>query len=287
MPARTAPSARAPVVKNDDDAMHRCPNPSCPAQFFELLKHFVSKGAADIDGLGERWCGILIEKGMVSDLSGIYRLEKDKLLELDRMGDKLATKIMTNIEASKNRPLPRMLFALGITHVGARRWPTCWPRTTTAFRELSQATEEDLIEIEGIGPKIAESIVSWFQEPENQSVIEQLLTAGVKLRQDSLPATAVAAPTQDSPFGGLTFVVTGTLSALSRRDAEAQIKGLGGKVTSSVTRKTSYVVVGESPGSKAATAEKLGTAILDEDAFLRLLESPADALEYTGEGSLG
>ncbi len=285
MPAN-CPVCETPVVKNDDDAMHRCPNPSCPAQFFELLKHFVSKGAADIDGLGERWCGILIEKGMVSDLSGIYRLEKDKLLELDRMGDKLATKIMTNIEASKNRPLPRMLFALGITHVGAEV-ADLLAQNYHGISELSQATEEDLIEIEGIGPKIAESIVSWFREPENQSVIEQLLTAGVKLRQDSLPATAVAAPTQDSPFGGLTFVVTGTLSALSRRDAEAQIKGLGGKVTSSVTRKTSYVVVGESPGSKAATAEKLGTAILDEDAFLRLLESPADALEYTGEGSLG
>ena len=272
------PVCESPVMKNEDDATHRCPNSSCPAQFFELLKHFVSKGAADIDGLGERWCGILIEKGMVADVSGIYRLEKDRLLELDRMGDKLATKIMNNIEASKSRPLPRMLFALGITHVGAEV-ADLLAQNYLGIEELSQATEDDLIEIEGIGPKIAESIASWFREPENQGVIEKLVTAGVKLKQESLPATAVAAPTQDSPLGGLTFVVTGTLSGLSRRDAEAQIKGLGGKITSSVTKKTSYVVVGESPGSKAATAEKLGTPILDEDAFLRLLESPADSLD--------
>ena len=272
------PVCESAVMKNEDDAMHRCPNPSCPAQFFELLKHFVSKGAADIDGLGERWCGILIEKGMVSDVSGIYRLEKERLLELDRMGDKLATKIMTNIEASKNRPFPRMLFALGITHVGAEV-ADLLAQNYLGIAELSQATEEDLFEIEGIGPKIAESIVSWFQEPENQSVIEQLLTAGVNLKQESLPSAVAAVPSEGAPFGGLTFVVTGTLSTLSRKDAEGRIKSMGGKVTSSVTKKTSYVVVGASPGSKAATAEKLGTPILDEDAFLRLLESPADALE--------
>ena len=264
--------------------MHRCPNPSCPAQFFELLKHFVSKGAADIDGLGERWCGILIEKGMVSDIAGLYRLEKDKLLELDRMGDKLATKIMTNVEASKKRPLPRMLFALGITHVGAEV-AELLAQNFIGITELSKATEEDLTEIEGIGPKIAESITAWFQDPENQTVVEKLRAAGVKLEQDSLPAAIAATPSYDAPFGGLTFVVTGTLSAFSRKDAEVRIKSLGGKVASSVTKKTSYVVVGDSPGSKVATAEKLGTPILDEDAFLRLLESPADALAEERQGS--
>ena len=274
------PECDAPVLKNDDDAMHRCPNSSCPAQFLELLKHFVSKGAADIDGLGERWCGILIEKALVSDVTGLYRLEKERLLELDRMGDKLATKIMTNIEASKNRPFPRMLFALGITHVGAEV-ADLLAQNYLGIEELAAATEEDLTAIEGIGPKIAESITAWFQDPENQAVVEKLLAAGVKLGQESLRPAAVS-PTQGSPFGGLTFVVTGSLSALSRSEAEAQIKGLGGKVSSSVTRKTSYVVVGESPGSKAAAAEKLGTPVLDEDTFLRLLESPADALAEEG-----
>ena len=276
MPER-CPECDTLVVKAEDDAMHRCPNLSCPAQFFELLKHFVSKGAADIDGLGERWCGILIEKGMVSDVAGLYRLEKDKLLKLDRMGDKLATKIMSNIEASKNRPLPRMLFALGITHVGAEV-AELLARNYLSVAELSQAPEEDLTAIDGIGPKIAASIAAWFQTPANQSVVEKLLDAGVRLEQDALPVTAAAAPSDDAPFGGLTFVVTGTLSALSRSAAEAQIKGLGGKVTSSVTKKTRYVVVGESPGAKAATAQKLGIPILDEADFLSMLESPATNL---------
>ena len=284
MPER-CPECDTPVVKAEDDAMHRCLNPSCPAQFYELLKHFVGKNAANIDGLGEKWCDILIEKGMVFDVAGLYRLEKDRLLELDRMGDKLATKIMTNIEASKNRPLPRMLFALGITHVGAEV-ADLLAQNYIGIEELSKATEEDLTEIEGIGPKIAESIVSWFQEPENHAVIERLLAAGVKLKQDSLPAVVAAEPSDDAPFGGLTFVVTGTLSALSRKDAEARIKGLGGKVTSSVTKKTSYVVVGASPGSKAANAEKFGIPILDEDDFLRALESPAEILNRGQQGSL-
>jgi DNA ligase (NAD+) len=279
------PVCETPVVKNDDDAMHRCPNASCPAQFYELLKHFVGKNAANIDGLGERWCGILIEQGMVSDVSGLYRLEKDKLLALDRMGDKLATKIMSNIEASKNRPLPRMLFALGITHVGAEV-ADLLAQNYLGIEDLAKAPEEDLTLIEGIGPKIAESIVSWFQDADNRAVVEKLLAAGVRLRQDSLPMIPAAAPSGDSPFGGLTFVVTGTLSAFSRSEAEARIKGLGGKVTSSVTKKTNYVVAGESPGSKVATAEKLGTPILDEASFLRLLESPTDAWAEERQGSL-
>ena len=277
MPER-CPVCETPVVKAEDDAMHRCPNSSCPAQFFELLKHFVSKGAANIDGLGERWCGILIEKKLVADIAGLYSLEKDKLLELERMGDKLASKIMSNIEASKKRPLSRMLFALGILHVGAEV-AELLANNYISIGELSNATEEDLTAIDGIGPKIAASIVVWFQDPDNRAVIEKLRAAGVRLEQDSLPITAAAAPSEDAPFGGLTFVVTGTLSSLTRSGAEGRIKELGGKITSSVTKKTSYVVVGESPGSKVATAQKLGTPVLDEDAFLRLLESPAMAAE--------
>ncbi len=286
MPER-CPECATPVVKTEEDAMHRCPNPSCPAQFFELLKHFVGKNAANIDGLGERWCGILIEKGMVSDVAGLYGLEKNKLQELDRMGDKLATKIMTNIAASKNRPLPRMLFALGITHVGAEV-ADLLAQNYLGIRELAAASEEDLTAIEGIGPKIAESITTWFQNPEKQSVVEKLLAAGVKLEQDSLPAEAAVTPSENAPLGGLTFVVTGTLSVsgLSRSEAETRIKSLGGKVSSSVTKKISYVVVGESPGAKAATAEKLGTPVLDEEALLRLLESPTDWLAERKQGRL-
>ena len=213
---------------------------------------------------------------MVRDVADLYRLEKSPLLELERMGDKLATRIMDNIDASKNRPLPRLLFAMGITHVGSEV-ADLLSQNFIGVEEVSTATEEDLTEIEGIGPKIAESIIAWFQEPENQRVIEKLRASGVRLEQDALPAPATVA-SGAAPFAGLTFVVTGTLSAFSRSDAEGRIKGLGGKITSSVTKKTSYVVVGESPGSKASKAEQLGTRILDEDDFVRLLESPSEAL---------
>ena len=271
------PVCATAVVKAEDDAMHRCPNSSCPAQFYELLKHFVGKNAADIDGLGRQWCDILIKQGMVSDVSGLYRLEKDRLLELDRMGEKLATKIMTNIEASKNRPMARMLFALGILHVGAEV-AELLARHYISVAALAEATEEDLTAIDGIGPKIAASIAAWFQAPANREVLDQLRTAGVRLEQDALPVAAAVTPSGNAPLGGLTFVVTGTLAGFTRSEAEARIKGLGGKVTSSVTRKTGYVVAGESPGSKVLAAQKLGTPILYEAAFRRLLESPAEAL---------
>ena len=276
MPA-DCPVCATAVVKAEDDAMHRCPNSSCPAQFYELLKHFVGKNAADIDGLGRQWCDILIKQGMVSDVSGLYRLEKDRLLELDRMGDKLATKIMTNIEASKNRPLARMLFALGILHVGAEV-AELLARHYISAAALAEATEEDLTAIDGIGPKIAASIAAWFRAPENREVLDRLRAAGVRLEQDALPVVTAAGPSDNAPLGGLTFVVTGTLAGFTRSEAEARIKALGGKAASSVTRKTSYVVAGESPGSKVTAAQKLGTPVLDEAAFRRLLESPAAAL---------
>jgi DNA ligase (NAD+) len=264
MPAH-CPVCGTPVVKPESEAMHRCPNFGCPVQFFELLKHFVSKGAMDIDGLGEQWCGTLIEKGLVNDLSGLYYLRKDKLLELDRMGDKLATRVLGNVEASKQRSLVRVLFALGILHVG----PEIAELLTNRFPSidsLAQASEEELTEIPGIGPKIAESVAAYFTIPSNLEVIEKLRQAGVKLHQE------VQQVDRDSlPLSGQSFVVTGTLSAFPRREAESRIKALGGSVGSSVTHRTSYLVAGESPGSKLDAAQKLGTPVLDEAGFLELL----------------
>ena len=266
------PICETEVVKDDDDAMHRCPNPSCPAQFFELLKHFVSRGAMDIEGLGERWCGILIEEGLVKDLADLYSLRQDQLLELERMGDILAAKIIANIEESKQRPLPRLLFALGIFHVGSEVAELLCQRYSS-LGALMDAPASELTEIAGIGPKIAESIVSYFAVDANRAVIDKLREAGVD------PQHEVVIPTADEmPWSGLTFVVTGTLSSMTRRDAEGRIKLLGGAATSSVTRKTRYLVAGASAGSKLATAERLGTEVLDEDAFLRLLENPSDAV---------
>ena len=266
------PECGTAVVKPEDEAMHRCPNASCPAQFFELLKHFVSRGAMDMDGLGEQWCRILIDRGFVSNLADLYFLEKDKLLELDRMGDRLATKIMDNIESSKTRPLPRILFALGVTHVGAEVAELLTQRYAS-IDQLASAGQEELTEIPGIGPKIAESIRDYFQVEGNLAVIEKLRQAGVKLHHE----IEVVDP-GELPWNGLTFVVTGTLSAMTRREAETKIKALGGSATSSVTRKTAFLVAGESPGSKLDTANRLGARVLDEAAFLHLLEAPSDAL---------
>jgi len=276
MPAH-CPECSTAIVKPDDEAIHRCPNTSCPAQFFELLKHFVSKGATDIDGLGEQWCRIFIDQKLVSDLADLYSLKKDRLLELDRMGEKLATRILANIETSKRKPLPRLLFALGIIHVGTEI-ADLLTQTYNSIDEISRATEEELAEIPGIGPKIAASIASYFRIDTNRTVIEKLRVTGVNLSQEPRRVNA-----EGLPLAGKTFVVTGTLSGFSRSESESRIKDLGGKITSSVTKNTDYLVVGESPGSKLAAAERLGTQVLDEARFVEFLANPPAIIEGTGE----
>ena len=266
MPAN-CPVCGTQVVKPESEAMHRCPNTSCPVQFFELLKHFVSKGAMDIDGLGGQWCNILIENSLVKDVADLYRLDKKELLKLDRMGDKLATKIMTNVEVSKQRPLHRVLFALGIIHVGSEIAELLTQRYAS-LNEMAEATSEELTEIPGIGPKIAESVADYFAVPHNQQVLKDLGKGGVVLHHDIQDIQEAA---DDLPFSGKSFVVTGTLSGFTRREAEDRIKILGGNVASAVTRKTDYLVAGASPGSKVAAAGRLGTEILDEAAFLELM----------------
>jgi DNA ligase (NAD+) len=280
MPA-DCPECSTAIVKQDDEAMHRCPNTSCPAQFFELLKHFVSKGATDIDGLGDQWCRIFIDHNLVSDLADIYSLKKDRLLELNRMGDKLATRILANIETSKHSPLPRLLLALGIIHVGTEI-AELLTQTYNSVDEISRATSEELAKIPGIGPKIAASIASYFQVEANRAVIEKLRVAGVNLSQEPRQVSG-----EGLPLAGKTFVVTGTLSRFSRSESESRIKDLGGKITSSVTKNTDYLVVGESPGSKLAAAERLGTQVLDEARLIEFLSNPPSIIEGTGktEGS--
>ena len=257
------------IVKVEGDAMHRCPNRACPAQFFESLKHFVSRSAMDIDGLGERWCQVLIDRGLVSDASHLYRLTREQLTELDRMGDKLATRILTNIEASKKRPLARILFALGILHVGAEV-AELLAGHYAGIDDIAAAGAEQLTEIEGIGPRIAESIVGYFADARNRDTIDSLRAAGVRLRQERAPVDAAALP-----WKGQTFVITGALATMTRREAEGKVKALGASATSSVSRKTNWVVAGESAGSKLATAERLGVRVLDEAGLLALLANPA------------
>lgn len=283
MPAH-CPVCGAEVLKPEGEAMHRCPNASCPVQFFELLKHFVSKGAMEIDGIGEQWCRLLIQQKLVNDVADLYYLKTEQLLGLERMGERLASKILGNIEASKERPLHRLLFALGIFHVGSEVAELLTQRYASVD-QLAQASTDSLIEIPGIGPKIAHSIAAYFSVPHNRAVIEKLRLAGVRLQQPPLsPLYEGGERGGDAsglPFHGLTFVVTGTLAAFSRREAESHIKDLGGSVASSLTRKTSYLVVGETPGSKLDAARRLATPLLDEVAFLDLLSSAS-----SGEGKM-
>jgi DNA ligase (NAD+) len=287
MPER-CPECDTAVVKEEGDAMHRCPNSACPAQFFESLKHFVSRGAMDIDGLGERWCRILIDRGLVSDVSHVYGLKLEQLTELDRMGDKLATRILDNVEASRKRPLARILFALGILHVGAEVAELLAARYAS-IADIAEARVDELTEIDGIGPRIAESIVNYFVTPRNQETIAGLRDAGVQLWQELAPVDESA-----QPWKGQTFVITGTLASMTRREAEGKVKALGAVTTSSVSRKTNWLVAGESAGSKLATAERLDVPVLDEYQLMALLENPAsiggtlaDPVESEGEqGSL-
>jgi len=262
------PECGTAIVKPEGEAMHRCLNTSCPAQFFELLKHFVSKGATDIDGLGEQWCRIFIDQKLVSDLADLYSLNKDQLLELDRMGDKLATRILANIETSKQKPLPRLLFALGIIHVGSEI-ADLLTQAYNSIDEIASATEDELAEIPSIGPKIATSIASYFGVDANKTVIDKLRSAGMILEQEPR-----LIPAEGLPWADKTFVVTGTLSGFSRSESQSRIKDLGGKITSSVTKNTNFLVAGESPGSKLAAAERLGTTVWNEARFIELLADP-------------
>jgi DNA ligase (NAD+) len=265
MPAR-CPVCGSEVMKPEDEAMHRCTNAACPSQALERIKHFVSRGAMDIDGVGEKLCQALFESDLVKDAADLYYLTKEHLLGLERMADKSASNVLSSIEKSKDRPLARVIFALGITHVGDQ-YAELLAEHFASVDALANAREEDLSTIASIGPKIAEGVVAFFRQEGNRQIIEKLRKAGVKLGRQKGKAQP-----QDLPLAGLEFVLTGKLESFPRPEAEAKIKALGGKASSDVTKKTSYVVVGADPGSKLAKAEKLGIKTLGEAEFLKLLD---------------
>jgi DNA ligase (NAD+) len=265
IPAR-CPVCRSEVIRPEGEAMHRCTNAACPSQALERIKHFVSRGAMDMDRVGEKLCQALFEAGLIKDAADLYYLTEEQLLSLDRMADKSASNVLKSIEKSKNRSLARVIFALGITHVGGQ-YAVLLAEHFPSIDALAKATEEELPIIRSIGPKIAEGIVAFFRQEGNKQIIEKLRKAGVKLEKEK----GKEASTEDLPLAGLEFVLTGKLDSFSRPEAEAKIHTLGGKAGSDVTKKTSYVVVGADPGSKLAKAQKLGTKTLSEAEFLRLL----------------
>jgi DNA ligase (NAD+) len=259
---KTCPVCNTPVVRPKGEAMSYCPNRACPAQIFRLLTHFASRGAMDIEGLGESMAQQLLESGLVKDIADVYFLTKEQLMTLDRMGSKSAENLLAGIEASKQRPLSRVLFALGIRHVGGET-AELLAGHFGSIDAMANASLEDLESVPTIGPKTAQSVYEYFQDEENRALVEKLRQAGVRLEG----ATAA----REGPLLGSSFVVTGSLTQWSRNEVEAMIKRLGGAVGSSVTKKTNYLVAGENPGSKLTKAQEYGTTVLDEDGFKALL----------------
>jgi DNA ligase (NAD+) len=258
------PACGGVAFRPEGEAYWRCMNTACPAQLKERLRHFGSRRAMDIEHLGEAVVEQLVDRGLVKDFADLYRLTTAQLTELDRLAAKSAQNLATAIEGSKGRGLSRLLNALGIRLVGERVARVLALRYGSIER-LQDTPETTLAETHGIGPTIAASVRKFFDDASNRQVLDELGRLGVEL-------TERAAPPSDGPrpLAGKTFVITGTLASLSREGARERVESLGGRVTSSVTRKTDYVVVGESPGSKAADAERLRVPVLDEAAFLDL-----------------
>ncbi len=260
---KKCPRCKTSLVRPEGEVRTYCPNKRCPAQIFRLLGHFASRGAMDIEGLGESMAQQLLESGLVEDIGDVYALTKDRLVALERMGEKSAENLLAGIEASKQRPLGRVLFALGIRHVG-NETADLLAGHFGSVDALQAASVDDLEAVPTIGPKVAESVYEYFHDELNLKPIKKLREAGVKLEG------AVAA--REGPLIGSTFVVTGSLSRWSRNEVESLIKGLGGAVASSVSKKTSYLVAGENPGSKLTKAQEYEVSVLDEDAFQALLQ---------------
>lgn len=297
MPA-CCPACGSPVVHEEGEVAYRCVSLDCPAQLKERLLHWVSRGCMDVDGIGEELVEKMIAAGLLHDVSDFYQLTVDDIAGLDTgrtylkddkkkgvlagqpilVGAKIAGKIVDELTASKARSLGRVLFALGIRHVGKSVGEVIARRFLT-IDALAAASEEDIAGVDGVGPKIAQSVRQFLSVPENLAVLDRLRTAGLTLEEDlSAEAARTAAETgvaedlaASQPLAGLTFVLTGTLENRTRDEAGAALKALGAKVTGSVSKKTSYVVAGPGAGSKLTKAESLGVPVLDEAALEQVL----------------
>ncbi|MGA7564291.1 MAG: NAD-dependent DNA ligase LigA [Desulfobaccales bacterium] len=261
MPER-CPACETPLVRPQGEKVTRCPNPDCFGARTRAIMHFASKGAMDIDGLGEKIILQLVAAGLVRDVSDLYRLTEGDLIPLQHFGEKSAQNIISAIQASKNRPLWRLINALGIRLVGETQ-AQILANNFQKLEDLMKDSDEHLEEVEKIGPSKAASIREYFDNSRNRELIGKLREAGVEELPPEAPATG--------PLEGKTFVFTGGLAQISREEAKAQVTARGGKVSSSVSAKTDYVVVGADPGSKYAKAVELGVATLDELAFAELI----------------
>lgn len=265
----SCPVCNQPVVRPADEAVTRCVNASCPAILKGAIEHWVSRDALDINGMGEKLVQQLVTQGLVHSVADLYDLTPDSLGKLQRMGKKLAEKLVVAIAQSKTKPWSRVLYGLGIRHVGSVNAQLLTQKFLTV-EQLAAAEPVDIATVYGIGSEIAQSVYQWFRIPANQTLIERLQAAGLQLAQEAGEPTVIST---SNPLSGKTFVVTGTLPTLKRDEVKELIQNAGGKVTDAVSKKTDYVVVGEDAGSKLDSAQQLGITCLSEAQLLELLET--------------
>ena len=264
MPSR-CPVCGGEVYRPEGEAVRRCLSQTCPAKLKESLLHWASRKAMKIDGLGERLVDQLVEKSLVRDVSGLYRLSQEQLEGLERMGPKSAENLLRQIDASRSLEFWRLLFGLGIRHVGERT-AQILAKHFGSMQRLQNASQEELEQVDEVGPKLAESIYRFLKQPENRELIERLEAAGLPMESDDF-----VPPEMAQVFEGKTFVLTGTLEGMTREEATSLIEHRGGRVSSSISKKTNFVLVGRDAGSKLDKARKLGVQILDEQQFRTML----------------
>jgi DNA ligase (NAD+) len=251
------------IVREEDEAASRCVNTNCPARLKESVSHFAARPVMNIDGMGDALVDQLVDRGLVKSVADIYQLTLEQLVDLERMGKKSAQNVLRNIEKSRENPLPRLLVGLGMRFVGVRT-AVLLAEAFGSLDAIAEADVETLQQAEEVGPKVAESIHEFFREPRNRELVDRLRAAGLKFDHPKKEKKV-------GPFDGLTFVLTGTLSTLTREQAAERVEAAGGKVSGSVSKKTSYVVAGEEAGSKLDKARALGVAVLTEEEFLEKL----------------
>lgn len=270
MPER-CPVCGASAVREEGEVARYCTNVACPAQQKEKLLHFAGRGGMDIQGLGEALVGQLLEKGLVEDVAGLYEFDREALESLERMRSKSASNLLEEIERSKRQPLRRLLFALGIRHVGDRS-ARLLASQIGSIAALASANTEELEALDEIGPKTAAAVRQFFEQPANRRLVARLVTAGVRTEATEEELAPAPESVKRSPFAGKTVVLTGTFRGIPRSAAKARIEAFGGKVSASVSKKTDLVVAGEAAGSKRTKAEALGVAIMEADEFATWME---------------
>jgi DNA ligase (NAD+) len=262
MPER-CPVCGGHVVRAEGEADHRCVNANCPAKLRESIRHFASRGVMNIEGMGDALVNQLVETGLVKNVADIYSLKQDDLLKLERMGKKSADNILKEIENSKKLSLERVIYGLGIRFVGERT-AQFLAEHFGSIEALMNASEEELQEVNEIGPSVSASIREFFDEPKNVALVKRLESAGLKFTGEK--------KRRGTTLTGKTFVLTGTLERHTRDEAKQLIENAGGKVAGSVSKKTDYVVAGADAGSKLDKARELGVAVVDEDEMERLVK---------------